>query len=100
MTAATTNRQYRITIILDTRGREESAEQLVEEVSKEIATLGIEIKASENIGRKEFSRTPDPKLTAGNYIQYQAEGPAETSTLLQNHFRLNKLVNRIFVETA
>jgi len=98
MTAVTTNRQYRLTIILDTRGREETAEQLLEEVSKEIASLGIEIKASENLGRREFARTPDRKLTAGNYLQYLVEGPTDTAKRLQDHFRLNKLVHRVFVE--
>jgi small subunit ribosomal protein S6 len=99
MTVAAT-RKYKATIILDTRGREETAEQLIEEVKNEISAQGIEVVGEENLGRKDFARQPDPKIGAGNYVQLILSGPPETAAKLQEHFRLNKLVFRLLIQSA
>lgn len=99
MTAATL-KSYKTTIILDTRGREESAEQLMEEVKKEISSLGIEVLEEENLGRHDFARQPNPRIGAGNYVQFQLSGSPETAAQLQEHFRLNPAVYRIFVQAV
>ena len=97
MTEATTTK-YKATVILDTRGREESLEQLIEEVKKEIASAGVEVLGELNIGRREFARQPDPAITAGNYVQFDLAGPPDTAARLQEHFRLNSVVYRIVVQ--
>lgn len=99
MTAATL-KKYKATIILDTRGREESAEQLMDDVKKEIASLGIEVLEEENLGRRDFARQPDPRIGTGNYVQYFLSGPPETGAQLQEHFRLNSAVFRVFVQSV
>jgi small subunit ribosomal protein S6 len=100
MTAAPTKRNYKTTFILDTRGREESVEQLIEDLKKEIAANEIDVLRAENLGRRDFARTPDPKLTAGNYVQFDLAGPPETMKKLNEHFRLNPVVFRIVVQSA
>ena len=100
MTATATKKPYKITFIFDTRGREETIEQLIEEIGKELASLDIEVKSNENLGRKDFARTPDVNITAGNYVQFAVDGPADTSARMQEHFRLNKLIHRIFVQNV
>ena len=87
-------------MILDTRGREESVDQLIEEIRKEIASIEIEVLGVEQLGRREFARVTDPGLTAGNYVQFKLAGPPETSTRLNEHFRLNPVVYRIVLEQA
>jgi small subunit ribosomal protein S6 len=86
--------------ILDTRGREESVEQLFDEVKKEIAAAGVEIIEAENLGRSDFARVTDAKMPAGNYVEVTVGGPADTARLLQEHFRLNPAVYRVFVQSA
>jgi small subunit ribosomal protein S6 len=98
MTAAT-KRNYRATFILDTRGREETADQLVDEIKNEIASTGIEVGRVENLGRREFARKPDPKMTAGNYVQYDLSGPPDATLLLREHFKHNTVVFRIMVQS-
>ena len=97
MTAATTKRTYKSTFILDTRGREESIEQLIEDVKKEIESLGMDVTAVENLGRRDFARQPDVNVAAGNYVQYMLEGSPELPVRIREHFRLNKLVYRILL---
>jgi small subunit ribosomal protein S6 len=98
MTATAIKKNYKATLILDTRGREETADQLVADLQKEIATLGIDVLKVENLGRREFARKTDPALPAGNYAQYDIAGGNDTATRLQNHFRLNPLVYRVLVQ--
>jgi small subunit ribosomal protein S6 len=97
MTAAKT-KNYRATFILDTRGREESVDQLIEDLKKETAGLGLEVLKVENLGRRDFARKPDPKVPAGNYMQMDLTGPIGTMERLQEHFRLNPVVYRILVQ--
>lgn len=99
MTVATM-KNYKVTIILDTRGREESVEQLTEDVKKEITSLGIEVTGEENLGRRDFARQPDPRVGAGNYIQFHIAAPPDAATRLQEHFRLNTVVFRILVQAV
>lgn len=99
MTATATKKNYKTTLILDTRGREENADQLVVDLQKEIASLGIDVLKVENLGRREFARKTDPALPAGNYVQYDVAGGVETATRIQEHFRLNPIVYRVLVQS-
>ena len=51
-----TKRKYHATFILDNRGREETIDQIIEGVKKEIAAVQGEITAVENLGKKDFAR--------------------------------------------
>jgi small subunit ribosomal protein S6 len=99
MTAAAKTKNYRATFILDTRGREESVDQLIEDLKKETAGIGLEILKVDNLGRREFARKPDPKVPAGNYLQMDVAGVSGTMERLQEHFRLNPVVYRILVQS-
>ncbi|MGH8017663.1 MAG: 30S ribosomal protein S6 [Opitutaceae bacterium] len=95
-----TKKTYKTTFILDTRGREEPIEQLIEDLKKEIASLDIEVSSMENLGRRDFARQPDVNVTAGNYVQFMLEGTPEAPARLREHFRLNKLIYRILLQNA
>jgi small subunit ribosomal protein S6 len=95
-----TKKTYKITFILDTRGREEPIEELIENLKKEIATLDVDVTSLENLGRRDFARQPDVNVTAGNYVQFMIEGGPEAPSRIREHFRLNKLVYRILLQNA
>ncbi|EDY81768.1 hypothetical protein VDG1235_1386 [Verrucomicrobiia bacterium DG1235] len=98
MTATASN--YKATFILDTRGREESVDDLVEGLKAELASVGAEVTAVENIGRQDFVRTPDVKYTAGVYVQYDFTGSPETPAAVLEKLRLNKLVSHKMIQKA
>ena len=93
------NRNYRATFILDSRGQEDSVDQLIDGVKQEIAAVAGEISSIENLGRREFARVTDPKLAGATYVQVNFSAPASTPAQLRERLRLNHTVYRTFVES-
>ena len=96
----TKQRNYRATFILDNRGTDDSIEKIIEEVKGEITAIKGEVTASENLGRRDFIRVTDKKLTAATYVQVDFKATAETPALLKERLRLNHRVYRTFVESV
>jgi small subunit ribosomal protein S6 len=95
-----TKRNYRATFILDNRGKEDSIEQIIEGVKKEITAIQGEVTGVENIGRKEFARVTDVKLPGATYVHVNFSAPAEGPAQLTERLRLNNSVYRTFVQSA
>ena len=95
-----TNRNYRATFILDNRGKEDSVEQIIEGVKSEIAAVQGEITHVENIGRKDFVRVTDKRLTGATYVHVNFSAPAEGPAALIERLRLNNSVYRTFIQSA
>lgn len=93
-----TSRNYRATFILDNRGKEESIEQLIDGVKNEIVAVNGQVTAVENLGKRDFTRVTDKKLTGANYVQIVFSAPASTPGLLKERLRLNNSVYRTFVQ--
>ena len=71
-----TKRNYRATFILDNRGKEETFDQIIDGVKKVIAEVQGEVTSVETVGKKDFVRVTDKKLTAGHYVQVFFSAPA------------------------
>ena len=95
-----TNRNYKATLILDNRGKEDSVEQIIEGVKKEITAVQGEVTAVENLGRRDFARKTDDKFPAGVYVQVNFSAPAAAPSQLHERLRLNETVYRALVENA
>ena len=93
-------RNYRATFILDNRGKEETIEQIVEGVKKVIADVKGEVSGVESIGRKDFVRVTDKKLTGATYVHINFSGPADAPAHLREKLRLNGSVYRTFIQSA
>ena len=95
-----TKRNYRATFILDNRGKEESVDQIIDGVKKEITAVNGEVSGVENIGKKDFIRVTDKKLTGATYVHVSFSAPAEAPAQLIERLRLNNSVYRTFVQSA
>jgi len=93
-------RNYKATLILDNRGKEDSVETIIEGVKKEIIAVQGDVTAVENIGRREFVRKTDDKFPAGVYVQVNFSAPAAAPAQLHERLRLNDSVYRALVENA
>ena len=93
-------RNYRATFILDNRGNADSIEQIIEGVKKEIAAVQGDVTAVENIGKKDFVRVTDKKLTGATYVHVNFSAPSEGPSQLKERLRLNHSVYRTFVQSA
>ncbi len=94
------NRNYRATFILDNRGKEETVDQIIEGVKKVIAEVKGEVTAVENIGKKDFVRVTDKKLTSAAYVHVNFTAPADGPANLREKLRLNGSVYRTFIQSA
>ena len=92
-------RNYRATFILDNRGREESIDQLVDGVKKVIAEVKGEVGEIATVGKKDFIRVTDKKLTGAHYVQINFAGPADAPAHLRERLRLNQSVYRTFIQS-
>lgn len=93
-------RNYRASFILDNRGKEDSVDQMVEGVKKEITAVDGEVTNVENLGKKDFIRVTDRKFTSGAYVQVLFSAPAEAPAQLKERLRLNSSVYRTFVQSV
>ena len=95
-----TNRNYRASFILDNRGKEETVDQIVEGVKKVITEVKGEVTAVDNIGKKDFARVTDKKLTGAHYVHINFTAPADAPANLREKLRLNGSVYRTFIQSA
>ena len=95
-----TKRNYRASFILDNRGKEDTIDQIVDGVKKEIAAVHGEVTAVENLGKKDFVRVTDRKFTSGAYVQVAFSAPAQAPAQLKERLHLNSSVYRTFIQSA
>lgn len=93
-------RNYKATFILDNRGKEDSVDQLIEGLKKEIVALQGDVTAVEQLGRRDFARVTDANFPAGVYVQVAFSAPSEASAQLHERLRLNTSVYRTLIENA
>ena len=98
--STTTKRNYRATFILDNRGKEESVEQIIDTVKKDIVAVDGEVGAIETLGRKDFARVTDRNLVGATYVQVAFSAPASGPAALKERLRLNSTVYRTFLQTV
>ncbi|ATC64814.1 30S ribosomal protein S6 [Nibricoccus aquaticus] len=92
-------RTYRATFILDNRGKEDTVEQIIDGVKTDIAAVQGEVTAVENLGKRDFIRVTDKKLTAATYVQVDFAAPPAGPAQLKERLRLNNSVHISFVQS-
>lgn len=97
--SATTNNTYKTTFILDLRSSEDDAAKVVADLSELLGSLGAEVSSTEDLGVRDFSRAADRRYTQGHYIEAYFSGPSTVPAELKDKLRLDKRVNRIFIES-
>ena len=81
--------------ILDVQGKDEGLKEVLDQIEKEITTLGGRVHGSQKMDRRKFERVAD-KMESGFYIVSNFElDPAKLQTL-QGKLKLNSLVYRQF----
>ncbi len=89
---------YKATFILDMRGREESADELVDGLKGELEAAGAEVSATENLGKQDFARAADRRYESGVYAQYKLSGGSDLPRNVLEKLRLNKLVSHKIIQ--
>lgn len=92
-----TNKTYRASFVLDLRGREETVDQIIEQLKGELSAVQAEVTQVETLGSKEFARVTRKGFDAGSFVNIDFRSPPEAPRALHERLRLNKVVNRLMV---
>ena len=90
-------KSYRASFLLDTRGLETSAEDLIKEFSEISSSLGAEVVKTENVGVLPFVRVTDKKFPEGTYFQLDVKAPRTFPAAIKEKLHLDRRVNRILI---
>jgi small subunit ribosomal protein S6 len=81
-------RKYEATIVLNTKGKEESIEELVGQVSKELETAGAKLEQIDQMGKREFPFSPR-HVTHGYFVNVQFEAEPKVLDTVSARLKLN-----------
>lgn len=98
MSAVKTN-NYKATFILDLRESEDDAAKVLADIKEILVSIGGEESSSEDLGIRDFVRAADQRFKQGHYAEVYFDGPGSTPATLKEKLRLDKRVNRIFIES-
>jgi ribosomal protein S6 len=96
--SATTKNNYKATFILDLRESEDDSAKVLADLNEILASIGGEVSDSEDLGMREFARAADRRFTQGHYVEIYFGAEGSVPALLKEKLKLDKRVNRIFVE--
>lgn len=93
----TVTRDYRATIIFDTRGYEDPVETLVEKITGILTDAGAEVNKVDNVGYKDFVSGAVKKHAGDIFVIFHFTGGPDVPTVLAEKTRLDKTVKRLQV---
>ena len=94
-------KRYEGLFILNTAGKEEGVNELVDKVKAELVSVGANVETVQKMEKKAFSRVADNKKKDGFYVNFIFAAAPEAVRKLKNHFALNPDVFRVlFTEVA
>ncbi|MGJ8696868.1 MAG: 30S ribosomal protein S6 [Verrucomicrobiaceae bacterium] len=79
-------------IVLKTQGAEESVDDLVSAVAREMEEEGAKLDEIQQVGRKKFAY-PSNQISGGHYVNYVFEAGAESVEKINSRLKLNNSVH-------
>ena len=86
------NRKYESLIVLNTQGKEDSVDELVGAVAKEMEAEGAKLDEIKQIGKRTFAYNAR-HLDGGHYVNYIFEADSQQLKGIQERLKLNSLVH-------
>ena len=94
-----TKNTYKATFILDLRESEDDSAKVISDLHELLKSIGGEPSDSEDLGMHEFARAANRRFTQGNYVEIYFEATSDLPLQLNEKLKLDKRVNRIFIES-
>ena len=86
------SRKYEGLIILNTKGNEDSVDELVGAVAKEMEESGAKLDEIQQLGRRKFAYNAR-HLEGGHYVNYIFEADPSVIAKIQDVLKLNSIVH-------
>lgn len=87
-------KRYEGLFILNTAGKEEGVNELVDKIKAQIVAQGATVETVQKMEKKAFVRVADNKTKDGYYVNYIFQAGPDAIRKLQGHFALNADVFR------
>jgi small subunit ribosomal protein S6 len=87
-----TKRRYEVLLVLNTKGKEESANDLIEAIEKQIKAEKVEVEQIQRLEKRQFAY-PSQKQTSGFYVNYIVHAEPEQIQALQSKWKLDPVVH-------
>lgn len=88
-------KKYEAMIVLDTKGKDESAEQLIGNIEKEFLKVGAKIEQIDRLGKRKFPYSPR-HVEHGWFVAYQVQAEPKALNDLRAKLKLNESVYQQF----
>lgn len=86
------NRKYESLIVLNTKGKEDSVDELVGAVAKEMEAEGAKLDEIKQLGKRKFAYNAR-HLDGGHYVNYVFEADSQQVRSIQDRLKLNSIVH-------
>ncbi|MBU3665607.1 MAG: 30S ribosomal protein S6 [Chthoniobacterales bacterium] len=90
-------RRYEILLVLNTKGREESANDLIDGIEKQIKAAKMELEQVQRLEKRTFAY-PSRKQSAGFYVNFIVHATPEQVDELRAKWKLDQAVHLQHVE--
>jgi ribosomal protein S6 len=87
-----TKRRYEVLLVLNTKGKEEGANELIDSIEKQIKGAKVEVEQIQRLEKRTFSY-PSKKRTAGYYVNYIVHATPEQIESLQAKWKLDPVIH-------
>jgi small subunit ribosomal protein S6 len=87
-----TTRRYEVLLVLNTKGKEESANDLIEAVDKQIKAAGVEVEQVQRLEKRAFAY-PSQKQTSGYYVNFIVHATPEQIESLRGQWKLDSVIH-------
>lgn len=92
-------RNYEAMIVLDMKGKEESVEQLVSTISKDMEKSGAKLQQIDKMGKRKFPFSPR-HVESGYYVNFQIEADNAALDAVRAKLKLNENVYQQYYQHA
>lgn len=88
-------RKYEAMIVLDTKGKDESADTIVSNLEKEFIKSGAKVEQIDRMGVRKFPHNPR-HVESGYFVSYIIETEPKALESVRNKFKLNENIYQQF----
>lgn len=85
-------RKYEGVYVLKLQGQEDSIDEMVGKITKELESNGAALEQIDRLGRKEFAHANHAKQNHGYYVQYRFEAEPTALREVEAHLKHNEQV--------
>jgi small subunit ribosomal protein S6 len=82
------------------RGYSEPIDTVFDKLKGVVADFGGDIREFKNLGQQTFARATNRKYLSGEYVQITFEGDSGVPAAIREKLRLDKTINRVFIESC